>query len=240
MRKLIYIALIVTASIIALKAYETKNARLHAARSRSEPAIRASFAKAGVSYPAGEVFIRAFKRERELELWARGDGKFVKVATFPILAASGQPGPKRKEGDLQVPEGLYEIDRFNPQSLFHLSLGLNYPNASDRILSDRERPGSDIFIHGKNATIGCLPMGDEGIEQIYIAATDAKKKPVKVHIFPARMSGDAWTAFAAERPALAAFWTQLQPAYDYFEQHQMIPDFTVQPDGAYRITAFPR
>ena len=240
MRKLIYIALIVTASIIALKAYETKNARLHAARSRSEPAIRASFAKVGVSYPAGEVFIRAFKRERELEVWARGDGKFVKVATFPILAASGQPGPKRKEGDLQVPEGLYEIDRFNPQSLFHLSLGLNYPNASDRILSDHEQPGGDIFIHGKNVTIGCLPMGDEGIEQIYIAATDAKKKPVKVHVFPARMSGDAWTAFAAEKPALAAFWAQLQPAYDYFEQQQMIPDFTVKPDGVYRITAFPR
>lgn len=240
MRKLIYIALIVTASVIALKAYETKNARLNAARSRSVPAIRALFAKAGISYPAGEVFIRAFKREAELELWARGDGKFVKVATFPILAASGQPGPKRKEGDAQVPEGLYQIDRFNPQSLFHLSLGINYPNASDRILSDREQPGSDIFIHGKNVTIGCLPMGDEGIEQIYIAATDAKKKPVKVHVFPSRMSGDAWTTFVAEKPALAAFWAQLQPAYDYFEQHHTVPDFTVQPDGSYRINAFPR
>ena len=110
----------------------------------------------------------------------------------------------------------------------------------NRILSDREQPGNDIFIHGKNVTIGCLPMGDEGIEQIYIAAIDAQKKPVKVHIFPARMSGDAWNAFVAEKPALAAFWAQLQPAYDYFEQHHMVPDFTVQPDGSYRINAFPR
>ena len=233
MRQLIFIVLVAMTSNIHSQA----DSRLDNARRRAEPVLRAAFAKAGVAYPASELFIRAFKREGELELWAKSGGKFVKVATFPILAASGQPGPKRKEGDRQVPEGFYEIDRYNPASLYHLSLGLNYPNTADRILSDRERPGSDIFIHGRDVTIGCLPMGDEGIEQIYIAANATKLKPVKVHIFPARMAGDAWREWSATQPEHAAFWAQLLPAFEHFEKKHTLPEITVQPDGKYRVNS---
>ncbi len=214
--------------------------RVAAARVKSGPAIAAVFQKAGVAYPPERVHLRGFKREGELELWAAAkSGRFVKVAVYPVLGRSGVSGPKRKEGDLQVPEGFYEIDRYNPKSLFHLSLGLNYPNAADRILSDPKAPGTDIFIHGDEVTIGCLPMGDEMVEQLYLAALDAREKPVSVHIFPARMSGESWKewrdAEIAKNPALKPFWEQLQPGYDYFEKRKRVPEITVRTDGSYRV-----
>ena len=106
--------------------------------------------------------------ERELELWARPqkDSRFELIHTYKIEGMSGMPGPKRREGDDQVPEGFYRIDQFNPLSKFHLSMRINYPNASDRVLSDKSQPGSDIYIHGGNLSIGGIAMGDAGIEEL--------------------------------------------------------------------------
>jgi murein L,D-transpeptidase YafK len=196
-----------------------------------------------VEYP-GEVFLRWFKREATLELWARNPNRrFRLISTYPILASSGEPGPKRREGDKQVPEGFYEIDRFNPKSNFHLSLGLNYPNASDRVLSDKDQPGSDIFIHGSNVSIGCAPIGDDAIEEVYLAALDARTKGqarIEVHIFPARMLGPDWEQFAASEtarhPELTPFWAQLQPIFTAFEKHRAIPSITVTEDGRYEMS----
>ena len=217
--------------------------RVAKARAAHGKIIAQKFKDAGLPYPAREVFLRWFKREAVVELWAReGRGKFRLIASYEILANSGGPGPKRRQGDRQVPEGFYEIDRFNPESLFHLSLGLNYPNASDRILSDPDRPGGDIFIHGKNVSIGCAPLGDPAIEQLYLAALDTRDRGqarIHVHIFPARMRGAEWTAFAAEHPALTGFWGRLQPAYDAFERDRRVPAVTVAPGGSYRVTHTP-
>ena len=218
--------------------------RVAQARAAHGNIIAQKFKDAGLPYPAREIFLRWFKREAVVELWARENrGAFRLIATYEILANSGAPGPKRRQGDLQVPEGFYEIDRFNPESLFHLSLGLNYPNAADRILSDHDKPGGDIFIHGKNVSIGCAPIGDAAIEQLFLAALDTHARGqagIPVHIFPARMRGAEWVAYAAEHaainPALADFWKQLQPAYDAFERDRILPAFTVAPDGTYRVT----
>ena len=217
--------------------------RVARARAAHGKIIAQKFKDAGLPYPAGEIFLRWFKREAVVELWAREDrGPFRLIATYAILATSGGPGPKRREGDRQVPEGFYEIDRFNPASLFHLSLGVNYPNAADRILSDHHRPGGDIFIHGKNVSIGCAPIGDAAIEQLYLAALDTRARGqahIPVHIFPARMHGVKWSAFAAghtaRNPALARFWEQLQLGFDAFERDRRVPAFTVAPDGSYRV-----
>ena len=188
-----------------------------------------------------ELYLRAFKREGQLEVWTRsaGETSFHLLATYPVTARSGRPGPKRREGDLQVPEGFYEVNRFNPQSLFHLSLGLNYPNAADRILSDREQPGSDIFIHGGAASIGCLPIGDEAIEKVYALAEKVRAggRMIPVHIFPGRMSGPEWQTYSAGFPELQAFWSQLQPAYDAFEKNRLVPQVTVEADGRYVMKA---
>ena len=231
------------ATVVPIDSADADEGRVAGARTRHGKIIAQKFRDAGLPYPAREIFLRWFKREAVVELWAREDqGRFVLVASFAILASSGGPGPKRRQGDRQVPEGLYEIDRFNPASLFHLSLGLNYPNASDRILARDGNPGGDIFIHGSNVSIGCAPLGDAAIEQLYLAALDTQARGqahLRVHVFPARMHGPEWDAFTAEHtadnPALARFWAHLQPAYEAFERDHRIPAFTIAPDGRYRI-----
>jgi murein L,D-transpeptidase YafK len=201
-------------------------ARVARARTERGDVIRGKFSSVGLNYP-GEIFIRWFKKEAVLELWARNQAEpFRLVTSWPILASSGGPGPKRREGDRQVPEGFYKIERFNAESRYHLSLGLDYPNASDRVLSDPQAPGSDIFIHGKAVSIGCAPIGDPAIEELYLAALDARdagQAHIAVHIFPARMSGADWLKFSDAHPALREFWTQLQPGFDAFERTHQIP-----------------
>ncbi len=233
----ILLAALAAALLLLFRQRPTEPGRVAKARLARDEAVRAHCLAAGVSYPPRELYLRAFKHEAQLEAWARGDdGPFRLVKTFPVLASSGRPGPKRREGDLQVPEGFYKIDRFNPESSFHLSLGLNYPNAADLILSDRDKPGFDIFIHGGSATIGCLPIGDAGIEELYLLALDTSKsrRPIPVHIFPARPDGPAWKILRAEYPQHAALWTQLQPAYAAFERNRSVPEIEVAEDGAYR------
>lgn len=196
--------------------------RVAAARLRCGAKLRDDFTKAGVRWPADEIFLRVMKRERQIELWARnGSGESYRlVKTLPILAASGGPGPKRREGDLQVPEGFYEVDRFNPLSSFHLSLGLNYPNAYDLIHADPVAPGFDIFLHGGDASVGCVALGDDGIEDIYLAALDSRARPVRVHLFPARMDAADWLAWRdeqlAEHPEFRGLWDELAAAWARF------------------------
>jgi murein L,D-transpeptidase YafK len=202
--------------------------------------VKAMCAKAGVKYPPKKLFLRAFKRERVLEVWASNGGSaaFRKVASYPVAAASGDLGPKRVQGDQQVPEGFYVVDRFNPKSLFWLSLGLNYPNASDRVLSDRQRPGADIFIHGNCVSIGCLAMNDDAIKEIYLLALEAHKagqKGLPVHIFPFRMTAQATLEAARSYPQWANFWSQLKPGYDAFERTRRVPQVRVLKDGSYQL-----
>ena len=134
---------------------------------RLQPAL--SEAGFGGALPSRLRFV-ALKEERVLELWGLGGGAWRHIKTYPVLAASGTAGPKLEGGDHQVPEGHYRITHLNPNSAFHLSLGIGYPNQADReqaILDGREQLGGDIMIHGKAVSIGCLAMGDHAIEEIF-------------------------------------------------------------------------
>ena len=145
------------------------------------------FAKAKVSYPPREVTFLALKQEKKLELWARDSGEFRFIRNYDIRAASGVPGPKLRQGDRQVPEGIYRIEGLNPNSHYHLSIKLNYPNEFDLFHAwqeGRADPGSDIFIHGKAASIGCLAMGDEAIEELFVLTALVGAENVKVVIAP--------------------------------------------------------
>lgn len=140
-----------------------------------------------LSYPPKEVTLVALKQERHVEVWTRAGETPVKLAEYPVLAASGVLGPKLREGDPQVPEGLYVIEGLNPNSAFHLSLKVNYPNAIDRARATEEgrtRPGSDIFIHGSRASIGCLAIGDPAIEELFVLVADAGHSNTRVIIAP--------------------------------------------------------
>ncbi len=145
------------------------------------------FTRAKVSYPPREVTIIALKQEKKLELWARDSGEFRFIRDYYILAASGVAGPKLRQGDRQVPEGIYRIVELNPNSHYHLSMKINYPNEFDLFHAWQERranPGSDIFIHGKAASIGCLAMGDKAIEELFVLTSQVGAENVKVVIAP--------------------------------------------------------
>ena len=176
------------------------------------------------------VFIRAFKEERELELFAQNkeSGKFELFRKYPIVAASGTLGPKLAEGDGQVPEGFYFVppSAMNPNSAFHLSFNIGFPNEYDRA---QGRTGTFIMVHGGRASIGCLAMTDEKIEEIYSicqAAHEGGQSFFRVHIFPFRMT-DARMEKAATSEHLA-FWKNLKTGYDLFEKNQVPPEVTVK------------
>ena len=183
------------------------------------------------------VFIRAFKKERELELFLRNEdtGKFKLFRTYPIVAASGKLGPKLAEGDRQVPEGFYFVppNAMNPNSRYHLAFNIGFPNAYDRA---HNRTGSYIMVHGSNASIGCLAMTDEKIEEIYRlceAAHDEGQAYFRVHIFPFRMTEEN---MAAEKNSeWLPFWENLREGYDLFETNGVPPDATVK-DLRYHFT----
>src|SRR5258706_9494997 len=154
------------------------------------------FARAHVAYPPRRIALLAFKRERRLVLWA-GDGtSWQFIRDYPILAASGRIGPKLRQGDYQVPEGLYRIEYLNPSSSYPLSMKVSYPNAFDRrqAASDhRANLGGDIFIHGKNVSIGCMAMGETAIEDLFTLAADSGPERIRVIIAPndLRLAGAA-------------------------------------------------
>jgi murein L,D-transpeptidase YafK len=217
--------------------------RVRAARDCAQPRLEELFKNAGLTYPPRRIFLRLFKLEAECELWAanQANGQLTKIKTYAICATSGELGPKRREGDGQVPEGFYRISAFNPWSNFHLSLKIDYPNASDRILSDRRRPGGDIFIHGSCVTIGCIPLRDDPIEEIYLAAVDARSSgqaSIPVHIFPGRMQGPQTEPdrLAWRNPVLQAFWQNLQEGFTCFETKHTLPEITVDIKGKYHFS----
>jgi murein L,D-transpeptidase YafK len=176
------------------------------------------------------VFIRAFKEERELELFVKNEStrKYELLRTYPIAAASGVLGPKLAEGDGQVPEGFYFCNQssMKPDSAFHLAFNIGYPNAYDRA---HGRTGSFIMVHGSNVSIGCLAMTDAKIEEIYTlcqAALDAGQPVFRVHIFPFRMTEQRMRQAASSEHH--GFWKNLKTGYDLFETNRVPPDIGVK------------
>ena len=173
----------------------------------AEKRLAPHFRESGVPYPPKRVVLITLKTERRIELWASADGPWRHVRDYPILAASGEPGPKLRRGDGQVPEGIYHIEGLNPNSSYHLSMKLDYPNAFDReraAADGRADPGDNIFIHGKAVSIGCIAVGDAAIEELFtlVAASGASSAKVLIapndlRVGPARTGGarpPAWTS----------------------------------------------
>lgn len=229
---------------------QLRQSRVKAAADRRLPAVAASFTAVGAAWPPRGVFIRGFKTEAQVELWAatpERDAAWVLVRSFPVCARSGELGPKRRMGDLQVPEGFYTLSLFNPRSDFHLSLGVSYPNAADRHHSRGGPPGNAIMVHGNCVTIGCLPLQDGPIEDLYLAAVmarDAGQTTIPIHLFPCRLDEpdcqDRLAAAASDRPELAAFWAGLRPGYDAFLATGAPPVVRARSDGTYALVTRPQ
>jgi len=189
----------------AIRGDKTVASRLNeygpAARERWTP----YFESAGIEYPPKKLVLVGLKLEETLRVYAAGpDGKMRFIRAYPILGASGDLGPKLREGDGQVPEGLYRIDWLNPNSAYHLSLHLTYPNSFDREMAWREgrrHLGGDIMIHGSNASIGCLAMGDEAAEDLFVLAADTGLSDIRVILSPLDFRTDAPRTALPEEPA---------------------------------------
>ncbi len=217
--------------------------RVLEARLEKRHELKKLFLERGVSYPAAEVFVRIFKRERVLEVWARPDQRdtFTLLKSYTICALSGQLGPKRAQGDNQTPEGIYAIDGFNPVSNYFLSLRLDYPNRSDQILSSDAKLGGNIFIHGGCRTLGCLAVTDDAIKELYWLAVEARnvgQLRIPVHIFPTHLNDfelNRLNRVFDMSGELKTFWSNLRPVYQYFEANRKLPLVGVDDNGRYRV-----
>ena len=210
--------------------------------SREDDTLQKQFQAKQLVWPARFVYIRSFKYDSEMEVWVKNKAgeKYKLFKTYKICALAGSLGPKRMAGDYQVPEGFYYINEFNPRSLYHLSLGLNYPNASDRMLCDLSQPGGEIYIHGSCVTTGCIPITDGQIEELYALAAHAKDMGqdfIPVHIFPVNFSNPRSVAylnrFLISFNEYVPFEKSMQNAFYYFEKNQQVPPVVVNAKGEY-------
>jgi murein L,D-transpeptidase YafK len=199
--------------------------RVALARDQRSEDVRGLWTRAGLQQPPVEIYLRGFKQERELEVWGGAARQpLTLIKTYPFCAASGVLGPKRRQGDLQVPEGFYQVSGFNPWSDWHLSMKVSYPNASDRVLSDHDDPGGLIYLHGGCASIGCIAITDRAIEEVYLLAADAKVRPIHIDIFPSRSCDESdWSL-------------KLKPGLTAFEKTRRPPRVEIDAKtGAYRV-----
>jgi murein L,D-transpeptidase YafK len=224
--------------------YQRGFPRINDALKKKEDTLMKQFEEKKLAWPARYIYIRSFKYDSQIEVWVKQDlnDPFALFKTYRVCAMAGSLGPKRMAGDYQVPEGFYYINEFNPKSNYHLSLGLNYPNASDRILSDSLMPGGDIYIHGSCVTTGCIPVNNEQIEELYILAAHAKSEGqdfIPVHIFPIRFdnprSGEYLKKYVKDFPEYLPLADELKHAYTYFEKTHKLPVIMVSKKGDYVI-----
>ncbi|MBJ06958.1 MAG: 2-dehydro-3-deoxyphosphooctonate aldolase [Verrucomicrobiaceae bacterium] len=203
--------------------------RARTAADRVRPRLSRELAQQGLCF-GDPVFIRILKEENELELFVGEAGKktFKLFRTYRIAARSGSLGPKLREGDQQAPEGFYHVPpgRMNPNSRFHLSFNLGYPNHYDRA---NGRTGTHLMVHGNRVSIGCFAMTDPVMEEIYTlchAALEKGQKFFRVHSFPFRMTGERMDR--ASSSDWHAFWLNLKKGYDLFEKNRFPPNVRVE------------
>lgn len=191
------------------------------------PAATLAIMAAKGSSASAPVVFRAYKRESELEVWKRGPKGYVFIKSFPICRWSGQLGPKHRNGDRQVPEGFYSVARrqMNPNSHYHLSFDVGYPNAYDRAHGST---GSSIMVHGICSSMGCFAMTNGTVEEIYAIARDALaggQAAFQFQAYPFRMTAENLARHRAD-PNFA-FWQNLKEGSDRFEATGEEPQVSV-------------
>jgi len=228
--KLIYLIFLLSMSMMAnaqnnFKATQIKFERVEKAYAEKWETLQKSIRATGYGNDF-LMLINAYKTEGKLEVWlkSKSDKTYSLFRTYDFCAHSGTLGPKVVEGDGQTPEGFYYINVFNPMSSFYLSLGINYPNAVDLARTGEDRkPGNDIYIHGNCVTVGCIPLTDEKIKEVYVLAVEARnsgQNKIPVNIYPFKMTDGNMKKYTVQFPEQISFWKTLQPAYLAFEKNK--------------------
>ncbi|MGB0884940.1 MAG: L,D-transpeptidase family protein [Chitinophagales bacterium] len=201
--------------------------------------LKQEFQKKGFSYPPSNILLVSYKAEGELQVWIKEyNGSYRIFKVYDVCKKSGDFGPKRIQGDKQVPEGFYNINVFNPSSDFHLSLGISYPNNSDRLNSTASDLGGDIYIHGSCVTVGCLPMTDDIMEEIYLISAHAKnqgQQNIPIHLYPFKFNKLTEYIFYKEYPEHITFWENLKSEYYYFTNNKRIRNINIDSFGNYKF-----
>ncbi len=227
----------------SFKKDQLRYSRVRTAYAEKESSVLLLLSDAGLEKSSFNIYLRAFKQEKEIELWAKdvNSTKFSLLKTYKVCATCGELGPKRQQGDLQIPEGYYHIDRFNPASNFYLSLGINYPNASDKILGTKGKLGGDIFIHGACVTIGCLPITDDQIKELYVFCIEARnhgQTTIPVSIFPTKLTDKNYQALINENSSSVDclnLWKDLKKGFDIFDKTKLPPNVSFLRNGRHHI-----
>jgi murein L,D-transpeptidase YafK len=182
-----------------------------------------------------DIILVAYKEERTIEIWGKNDNdtEYKLITKYPFCFYIGKLGPKRTLGDRQIPEGLYYISMFNPKSDYYLSLKVSYPNKSDSILGTHGRLGGDIYIHGGCVTIGCIPITDDKIKELYLYAVYARNNGgnIPVYIFPFKMDDNKLNSLQNNK--YYSFWKNLKTGYDIFNLQKSELIYDVNSDGKY-------
>ncbi len=220
------------------KTAQLSNKRVRVAYDKKWVNLQAQLEAKKINKDNFEVYFRIFKLEKEFELWVKNknDVKYTLLKTISICASSGDLGPKRKQGDYQVPEGFYEIATFNPNSSYHLAMKINYPNQSDKIKKTATDPGGDIMIHGNCVTIGCIPLEDDPVEEVYVLATEAKNKKnnPQMAIYPCRFTEKNNLMLAKNySEEKNKFWETLKKPYAWFDKNNTLPKIGISKTGDY-------
>ncbi len=228
---LLVVLFTIVSGVLAVSYITMQSPRLTEIRERVEPGLKERLTASGLTY-GDRVYIRIVKEERELELWLKpkAEAKYKLWKTWPVAAMSGRLGPKQKEGDLQAPEGFYATTAalLNPNSKYHLSFNIGYPNTFDRA---HGRTGNFLMVHGSKVSIGCFAMTNPVIEEIYLiveAALNAGQKEVPVHVFPFRMTDERMLQAETEESEWLEFWKDLRRAWVKFEAEQVVPTTKVE------------
>ena len=222
---------------------QMKFTRVREAYTDKEKTVIKTLAEHSISRDSLRVYLRAFKTEKKIELWAKNtsDSVFEFIREFQICDISGTVGPKRRYRDLQVPEGFYHISDLNPFSKYYLSMQINYPNASESIRGVHGHLGNFIFIHGECISSGCIAITNERIKELFvwcIEAYNSGQEEIGLTIFPAHLTDSIYTGLTTRYSKYKddiSLWADLKKSYDLFEKNRVPPTVKILPDGTHEV-----
>ena len=231
---------------ITLNSFRTKQmnfTRVREAYIAKEKIVDKTLTARSISHNNLRIYLRAFKTEKKIELWAKNssDSVFVQIKEFSICDLSGDIGPKRRYRDLQVPEGFYHISKLNPYSRYYLSMEINYPNASDSVRGVRGHLGNEIYIHGSCLSSGCLAMTDDKIKELYvycIEAYNSGQEEIGLAIYPAQLTDAKYAGLIAGNSRSKdkiSLWADLKKSFDQFSKTKVSPNVTFLKDGTHLV-----
>ena len=222
---------------------QMNNTRVREAYAGKEKSVLKMLSEHSISRDSLRIYLRAFKTEKKIELWAKNtsDSVFKLIKEFPICEISGFVGPKRRSHDLQVPEGFYHISDLNPYSKYYLSMQINYPNASDSIRGVRGHLGNFIFIHGECVSSGCIAITNDKIKELFvycIEAYNSGQEKIDLTIFPSHLSNNLYSGLTSKYSKYKddlSLWADLKKSYDLFEKTKVPPNIKFLPDGKHEV-----